>query len=295
MEILLTGGFGIAFSVGLLTGIFGVGGGFLMTPALIILLGLPAPISVGTGLATFLATSSVGIFKRRNSDTMDLKLALTIAAGSTGGVYIGLIILETLKGLPPLLLKGSPIDTVSFILLVSFLPLLVGIASYFFLDYHRHNGLPPDKRVGLFAHVKLPPYGHYSSLEQSELPVIMLILLGVTVGLLTGLMGIGGGVILWPALIYLVGQRAVKASGTSLVLVWVSSLVAVVLNTKQGNIHYPLLAVMLTGGIAGTMVGTQLGLRISGPKLRLSFIYVILAAIVMIGVKVLLMIFGGSV
>ena len=86
----------IALFVGFLTGVFGVGGGFLMSPALM-LLGFPAPIAVGTDVATILFNSAFGIFKRRGSGTVDYKLALTLASGSVIGVILGGLLLEELK------------------------------------------------------------------------------------------------------------------------------------------------------------------------------------------------------
>jgi len=92
----LFGGLSLSFVVGFLTGVFGVGGGFLMTPCLIIFLGIPGPTAVGTDLAIILANSSFGLFKRRKSGTLDLKLALTIASGSLVGMVGGFYALKSL-------------------------------------------------------------------------------------------------------------------------------------------------------------------------------------------------------
>jgi len=105
---------------------------------------------------------------------------------------------------------------------------------------------------------------------------------------------IGGGVLLLPALIYLAGQRAVKAAGTSLLLVWVSALTAVIFHIINGNVDFVLWLAMTSGGVIGAYFGTTIGLRIAGSKLRLYFVFVVAAAIIVIGFNVYAMTFGNS-
>ncbi len=281
----------IGFGMGMLTGIFGVGGGFLMTPALMIILNIHGPTAVGTDLAAIFTTSSLAMFKRRGSGTVDVKLGLTIAVGSILGVLVGSHFLELLKDAPKLLILGREQDTVQYCLLCMFLVLLAWIAGYMTFDYKRNCGKALDQRVGFFARFKIPPYLHFSSLEQPRLSVVALPILGTFVGILTGLMGIGGGVLLFPALVYLVGQRENKAVGTSLLLVWISSLVGVVRKSQAGDVSLLLFIFLLTGGLIGTFLGTRIGLKLAGPKIRLYFIYVVIAGILMVGYKLYVMTF----
>ena len=104
-------------------------------------------------------------------------------------------------------------------------------------------------------------------------------------------MGVGGGIMMLPSLIYLVGQRTGKAAGTSLLLVWVSSLVAVVRKGVAGQLSLYLFLALLAGGIAGTFVGTKIGLKLSGPNIRFYFVYVVIAAIGLIGYKLYMLTF----
>ena len=281
----------IGWVVGMLTGIFGVGGGFLMTPALMIILNIHGPTAVGTDLAAILANSSFSMLKRRGSGTVDVKLGLTIATGSILGVLVGSYFLELLKDAPKLLIFGREQETVQYCLLCMFLVLLAGIAGYMTFDYKRNFGKALDKQVGFFARFKIPPYLHFSSLEQPRLSVVTLPILGFFVGILTGLMGIGGGVLLLPALIYLVGQRANKAVGTSLLLVWISSLVGVIRKSEAGEVSLLLFVFLLVGGLAGILLGTKIGLKLAGHKIRLYFVYVVIAAVLMIGYKLYVMTF----
>ncbi len=289
--MLFAGGFIISLFIGFLTGVFGVGGGFLMTPAMMIVLGLSGPVAVGTGLATILCTSSFGLFKRRGSGTVDAKIVLFMAIGSLNGVWIGGMQLERLKKLPPLHINGHEVATVQYVLLWVFLGILVWTAGFMLFDYRRNTNGVPQKRIGSIAGISLPPYAHFNSLAQPRLPLIPLILLGLIVGIFTGLMGIGGGVILLPALIYLVGQSTVNATGTSLLLVWVSSIAGVYINATHGNINLSLWLAMVAGGLIGTSLGTKIGLKVAGLKLRLYFVYVVLTAVGLIGFKLFQMTF----
>jgi len=286
------GGALIALFVGFLTGIFGVGGGFLMAPALIVLLGVPGHIAVGTDLVTVFVNSSFGMFKRRGNGTVDTKLGFSMAGGSIIGVAIGLAIMKLLKDMPGLVVFGKEQVAVQYILLWLFLLLLVGIAWFVAFDLRRNSGKKIDKRVGVFSKIKLPPYVHFSSLEQPQIPLVPVVALGCGAGILTGLMGVGGGIVMLPALIYLIGQRTAKAVGTSLLVVWVSSMVGGAGHIIQGNINLTLLAGMLAGGIIGTNLGTYVGLKLAGAKIRLYFIYVVILAVIMVAFKLYRLTFG---
>ncbi len=287
----LLGGAFIALIVGLLTGIFGVGGGFLMTPALMIVLHIPGAIAVGTGLGNFLANSSAGLYHRRGTGTIDFHIAAIIGGGSLAGVMLGSRLLEKLGALPDLNIRGRSQDPVQLVLMCAFFLLLSGIAVFMCLDLHRTGGKPPAKRIGSLARVRIPPYGNFRTLEHPHMSMAALASLGVFTGFLTGLLGIGGGVVLLPALIYLVGLRAQKAAGTSLLLVWSASLLAFSTNLLAGNINWPLLSALLAGGMTGTALGTHIGLRLSGPELRIYFVPVLIAAIVLVSYKIFTLVF----
>ena len=291
--LMLIGAALIALFVGFLTGVFGVGGGFLMSPALMIL-GFPAPIAVGTDVATILFNSAFGIFKRRRTGTVDIKLALTLASGSVFGVILGGLLLEALKKLPPLVIMGTEQVAVQYILFVVFLFILVLLVVFLKLDAMTNTQKFEEKHTGLFAGLKLAPKIHFDSLEGTALPLLPLIILGLGIGVLTGLLGIGGGVLLLPALIYLIGQRPSKAVGTSLMLVFFSSLIAVIFHFTHGNISLKLLSIMVAGGLVGTNIGTHIGLKTDEKKLHSYFAYVVMGAAMLVALKVYAMTFGTN-
>ena len=275
----------ISLFVGFLTGIFGVGGGFLLTPALMCMLPMPANVAVGTSLTVIFVNSSFGMFKRRGSNSVDIKLGLTLAAGTVIGVIIGLSIMELLKTAPPLSVFGTEQVAAQYILMCLFLLLLVGLVIFLSFDLYRNGNKNLSKRIGLFARFKVGPFMHFTSLEEPRLSAAAVVALGVAIGILTALLGIGGGVVVLPGLIYLIGQRAVKAAGTSLLVIWIASLVAGTGHLVQGNVELTLIIYMLAGGIIGTGLGTHIGLKLKGPKIRLYFVYVVIAAAVMVAVK----------
>jgi len=289
----IAGGVIIGALIGILTGIFGVGGGFMLTPLLMVCLGVPAKIAVGTGLAAILVNSGYGLYHRKNSGTIDIKLSFVISVGSLVGVVAGSKLLTQLSHAQRIVVFGREQDTIEYVLLAAFLVLLLWIAGYLFYDYTRHNGKAPSLRVGLFSKWHIPPMTDFQSLERSSLSVPVLIVFGVIVGILTGMMGVGGGVVLLPALVYLVGQRTVKAAGTSLLLVFISSLAAVIKKSAAGDISLMLLVMLLAGGLAGTWAGTKIGLKFDGPRIRLYFIYVVILAAVIVGYKMALLTFAA--
>ena len=286
---MLGGALLIAGVVGLLTGIFGIGGGFLLTPALIILLRVPPALAVGTGLTVILLTSSTGLFKRRGTGTVDARLAIVGSIGSLVGVMVGLRLLQYADALPPIQVAGRSQNALEYGLLVCFLVFLGWLAALLLFDYRQSHGSADHEPRGSFTAVNIGPKMTFSSVPAGPVSVPALLLLGLGIGVLTGLMGVGGGVLWLPALFYLVGQRTVAAAGTSLLLVWLSSLLASVLTIVHGNVCWPLCLVMLAGGMAGTWYGTHLGLRIAGARLRFYFIYVVLGAMAMVGYEVAVM------
>ena len=207
------------------------------------------------------------------------------------GGWFGVKIIEILKDAGPLIIAGKEQPAVQYIVLWAFVVLMMGVCAFMLFDYSKHRGRSPEIRVGLLSKIKIPPYMEFPLLEQPRLPLIMLLLLAIVTGVLQGFLGLGGGVLWLPVLVYLVGHRIIRAAGTSLVVVWISALFASSAHITQGNINVPLLAVMVVGGLLGVHYGTKLGLKLAGPKLRLYFIYVLIVAIAIIAYELFTMIF----
>ena len=287
MELTLSiviGGITIGLAAGMLTGIFGLGGGFLMAPALMIILKVPADVAIGTNLAAKFVNSSFGMLKRRGKQTIDVKLGLTIAAGSVVGALFGDHLLQLLKHAPQMMILGKEQDPAEYALLCMYLPLLAYIAAYVLFEYKQTSGKALGRRIGLLSRCNIPPYANYTSLDDPRMSVTMLMIVGFCIGTLTGLMGVSG-VLMLPALIYIIGQHAPKAAGTNLMLVLILSLVAVIPKSISGQVDLMLFIMLIIGGLTGTYFGTKIGLKLTGPKIRLYFVYVVIAGAVIVAYK----------
>ncbi|MEN6479149.1 MAG: sulfite exporter TauE/SafE family protein [Anaerolineales bacterium] len=267
--------------VGALTGMFGVGGGFLATPLLTALLGIPMPYAVGTSLVQMLGTTTSTIYCRRHDGLIDYKLALTLIGGNWAGVSLGTDTLNSLKRMGEVTVQGHAVPAADFYTLLAYVVLLAGIAAWMLYDTSRQApDLPPERC--LFARLKLPPYTTFPSLGGQRYSIPVLAYLGVLLGFLTGLLGVGGGVILVPALVYLVGLSPHKATATSLVMVWCSSAIAIVGHTLAGNTRLDLALPLLLGGSVGAQLGVALANRTGGGKLKRYFAWVAVLAILVV-------------
>ena len=278
---LLLGGF-----VGILTGMFGVGGGFLTTPLLNIILGTPMHVAVGTGALNILGVSTAGLYRRRREGLIDYKMSIVLLGGNLAGVRLGVGTLEWLKGLGELKFNGQTMPAADFYILSAFLVLLGGIAGWMIYDTSR-NTEPPAVRVGLFSRIKLPPYTEFDSLDRPRLSIPVLSYFGLILGFMTGLLGIGGGVIMLPSLVYLVGQRTHRATATSLAMVWLSSLVATIGHSMAGNSDFLLAIPLMVSGAIGLQLGVSLSERVGGPRLRRYFSLVVIAAMALVAAKIM--------
>lgn len=278
------GALALSVGVGVLTGLFGVGGGFLITPLLNVLLGVPMPVAVGTGVLQILGVSTAGIYRRRGERLIDYKLALVLFGGNYVGVQLGADALRGLATMGSVTLWGRSVSSGDLITLSIFFVLLLGIALWLMYDCGRQSATD-GTRPGLFARIRIPPYATFESLNGARLSIPVLAYFGVALGFLTGLLGIGGGVVLLPALVYLVGMRTHAAAATSLVMVWLTSFLAAIAHTQAGNTDIWLALPLLVGGSVGLQVGVSVCNRMQGLRLRRMFSFVVLAAVVLVAIK----------
>ena len=271
--------------IGVLTGLFGVGGGFLITPLLNIALGIPMPIAVGTSAVDILGVSTAGLYRRRREETMDLKMAIMLFGGNYVGVRLGVQALTAMKALGELTIGNTAVPAADFYILCIFLVMLAAIAAWLLYDTSRNQESPAVRR-GLFARIKLPPYTDFGSLDEPRLSIPVMAYFGLLLGFMTGLLGIGGGVILLPALVYLVGMHTHRATATSLVMVWITSFIATIQHALAGNSDLALASSLLVGGTIGIQGGVSIASRLGGARLRRYFSLVVLAAMLLVVIKI---------
>jgi uncharacterized membrane protein YfcA len=294
----LTGGSLIGFIVGILTGLFGAGGGFIITPALNIFLGLPMNLAVGTSACQVLGAAGFTFFHKFDKKMMGGFVALYIGIGVPIGVFLGTAVVDRLKGIPPIELMGREINTVNFVLLSIFAVFLLLISSWMLFDNYwlsRHK-LDEDEahHRSLIGWIKLLPKASFRTIPAGKISIPILASIGLFMGFMSGLLGIGGGVIMMPILYYIVGQQTKYAVKTSVMLILMSGLFATISHAFSHNIDYYMVIFLIAGAFFGTKVGIAIHHKISGKSLRKYFAFVVLAAAVMVIIKVALMVTGKS-
>lgn len=286
------GGGLLGFGVGILTGFFGAGGGFILTPVLNIVLGLPMNMAVGTSACQVLAASSFSLWHHLNNRWLGIRIAAWMGAGVPFGVWLGSRLVQHLKGLGPMMVADRPVPAVDFILLVVFTVFLGLVTVWLLLDnfiLRRGREDESEQPRGILNEVWFPPMVHFRTVPSGPFSGPVLTLLGLATGCLSGLLGIGGGVVIIPILFYLVGQEIKAATLTSTVLVLMTGLFATLVHARAGNIHWPLAACLVTGAFFGTRLGARLQNRATGKQLRQYFAFVVLAATLMVAGKLILL------
>jgi uncharacterized membrane protein YfcA len=249
--------------VGFVSGLVGVGGGFIMTPALIFI-GLPAPVAVATGASQIASTSFSGLLPQARRRNVDWRMGALLSIGGVVGIVFGVSLFHQL-------LQAGQFDVVILILYVVLLAAIGALMLWESLGVmrgrKRAGSSTLSKGVRTIAHVlplrlRFPRSGLYIS-------VIPPLALGAVIGTLASLMGVGGGFILVPAMIYLLRMPTNVVVGTSLFQVMVVSTLIVFL---QANITHTvdivLAAMLMIGGVVGAQFGARLGARMRAEQLR---------------------------
>ncbi len=248
-------------AIGFLSGMFGVGGGFLMTP-LLIFLGVPPTVAVGTGTTLIVASSVSGVMAHWRRGNVDFHMGWLLFGGGIVGSWLGVWLFKSLR-------EAGQIDLVISLFYVVFLAIvgtLMGFESARATlrqnarrrrKAHQHNwfhGLPLKMRF------------RRSKLYVSALPPVFV---GFLMGLLAAFMGVGGGFIMLPVMIYLIGMPTSVVVGTSLFGIVVISTVSSLAHAVQNhNVDIILALLLAVGAVIGAQYGTRVGFRIQGEYLR---------------------------
>ena len=263
--------------VGLLSGLVGVGGGFLITP-LLIFTGVPPLVAVATGSAQIVGTSAAGSYAHWRLGNVDFKMAILLLLGSWTGGGLGVFLARALQK------SGQFGNIVTFLYVV-----LLGIIGVSMLIESinairaRPAGTPgnPDKNKTATSWMHRLPMQMNFPVSGLQLPVLIPVTLGIGVGVLTSLMGVGGGFIMVPIMIYMLKMPTRVVVGTSLFQLLFTT--AVVASMQAGINHAvdPVLALtLILGSVLGTHWGAKVGVRLPAEQLRL------VLALVVVGVAV---------
>ena len=250
-------------AVGFLSGLFGVGGGFLMTP-LLIFIGVPPPVAVGTEANQIVASSVSGVLAHWRRANVDFKMGFVLLLGGFVGSSLGVILFKYLQNLGQLDLVIK-LSYVIFLGIIGFLMLWESSRTIIRSrsaaarrgKLHQHNwfhGLPFKMR---FRKSKL------------YISAILPFLIGAIVGVLSAIMGVGGGFIMVPAMIYLLGMPTSLAIGTSLFqIIFVTANVTFLQALTVQTVDILLAVLLLTGAVIGAQFGSKYSVRMKGEQLR---------------------------
>jgi len=265
----------IGLGIGVLTGFFGVGGGFLVVPILNVLLGINYEIAVGSSLSFIIGTSFAGLVKQQKLGNVHFRVAGYIIIGSLLGAVLG----DALQMFLLYGLAGGNAEVFTVFMHFIFIVVLIGTIFAMRTPVDLDTDRPP-----LLARFGPAPKFYIEEWGSHGFSVPGSFIVGLLIGIFTGLLGIGGGVMLVPVLLGLYGLSHQKAAGTSLAIIFATSVVAVI---KKGfsdvpKISLPLTIILLFASLIGVQVGIFFVRRISGAGFRRYFIYVLFAAIAMI-------------
>ncbi|MDA9931150.1 sulfite exporter TauE/SafE family protein [bacterium] len=258
IEILL-----LSAIVGILSGLFGVGGGFLMTPFLIFL-GVPPAYAVANEANNILATSVSGSTTHYLKNTLDYKMGFMIVIGGTVGTTLGILTFTYFKDLG----KIDTVISLAYMYILAIIGTLMLVESLGEIDRAKRNVVVKKKLHvhywihGLPLRMRFPKSKLYES-------IFTPILIGLLVGFIAAIMGIGGAFILVPAMIYIIKMPTRLVPGTSLfVTIFVSVIVTFLHSFNYGSIDLLLVAMLVVGSIIGVQIGQKLGERIDSSGLR---------------------------
>ena len=241
--------------VGYFAGMFGVGGGFIMTPMLVVLFRVPLPIAVGSGLCQMIGTSLVTYLRHRRLGQGEVRFDLLMLPASVLGVELGARALTRLADAGSLRLGTRSIPWVSLVIEVAFAVLLLWIARSYL--YHRNGG--PDAlqylRPGPLSRIGFGPRMDFPRAGLRGVSGALVAYLGLGLGFLSGLLGIGGGVALNPVLIYGYGFSIRQSFGTGILVLFVTAVVGTLSHALRGHVHLGLAMTLLVGGTIAAQLG----------------------------------------
>lgn len=256
---------GLGTGIGFLSGMFGVGGGFLMTP-LLIFIGIPPAVAVPTVANQVVASSASGAIAHWRRKTIDLKMGWLLLAGGAAGAIAGVQLFGLLRSL-------GQIDLIITLCYVGFLGVIGGlmfVESVAAILRKRRGG--PTSRTSLHRKrnwIDTLPFKTRFPASGLYLSVIPPIVIGFFVGTLSAIMGVGGGFIMVPAMIYLLRMPTNVVIGTSLFqILFVTALTTFLQAAQNQTVDIVLAMSLIVGGVVGAQIGARVGRRVSAENLR---------------------------
>ncbi|MGB1033813.1 MAG: sulfite exporter TauE/SafE family protein [Primorskyibacter sp.] len=261
---------GLGGLVGVLSGMFGVGGGFLMTP-LLFFIGIPPAVAVATEANQIVASSFSGVLAHLRRKTVDLRMGVVLLIGGLMGAALGVVIFNWLKsmGQVDLLVK------LCYVVFLGIIGTLMFVESLNAIRKTKSGAAPKRKKHNWIHGLPFKMRFRVSGLYISVIPPV---LVGVAVGILAAIMGVGGGFIMVPAMIYLLGMSTKVVVGTSLFqIIFVTAFTTLLHATTNFTVDIVLAVLLLIGGVIGAQIGAVIGLRLKAEQLRILLALMVMA------------------
>jgi uncharacterized membrane protein YfcA len=263
---------GLGALVGFLGGMFGVGGGFLMTPTLI-LIGIPPPVAVASGANQIVASSISGALSQWRKGNVDVRMGLVMLVSGMAGTGGGVTLFRLLQ-------QVGQIDLVvqlSYVILLAVVGAMMAVESARAL-LRRRGGA--RKRGRLHQHFWVHRWPLRMRFRRSKLYISAIPPAGIgfAIGVLTGMMGIGGGFIMVPTMIYLFGMPTLTVVGTSqFQIVFITGMSTLLLAATTHTVDVVLAMLLIVGGVLGAQIGTRMSQVLRGEYLRGLLALIVLA------------------
>ncbi len=255
---------GMGGAVGFLSGMFGVGGGFLMTP-LLIFSGIPPAVAVATEANQIVASSVSGALAQWRRGNVDVKMGTVLLVGGIAGAVIGVQFVKLLR-------QTGQIDLIISLSYVTFLGIigsLMMVESLRAIRRAKAGNPVPMRRPGQHNWIHGMPFKMRFKRSKLYISTIPPLLLGAFVGLLAAIMGVGGGFIMVPAMIYLLRVPTNVVIGTSLFqIIFVTAMVTILHSATNQTVDVLLAVVLMIGGVIGAQFGARAGQHLKGEQLR---------------------------
>jgi uncharacterized membrane protein YfcA len=269
---------GLGGGVGFLSGLFGVGGGFLMTP-LLIFFGVPPVVAVATEANQIVASSVSGVLAHMRRSNVDFKMGSILLVGGVIGSTLGVFLFAFLREL----------GQIDLVIKLSYVVLLGIVGSLMLAESIRailRTRQPGAKRGKLHQHNWLHGLPFKMRFRRSKLYISALLPLGIGafVGVLAAIMGVGGGFIMVPAMIYILGMPTAVVVGTSLFqIIFVTANVTILQSVQTQTVDFVLAGLLLFGAVIGAQFGTRAGAKLRGEQLRGLLALMVIAVCVKLG------------
>jgi uncharacterized membrane protein YfcA len=264
---------GLGGLVGVLSGMFGVGGGFLMTP-LLFFIGIPPAVAVATEANQIVASSFSGVLAHLKRKTVDLKMGTVLLIGGLVGAAAGVQVFALLTAM-------GQVDLLVRLCYVIFLGIIGSLMFVESLRAIRRTRAAPGAATVTRRHrswIHALPFKMRFRTSGLYISAIPPLLVGLFVGVLAAIMGVGGGFIMVPAMIYLLGMPTKVVVGTSLFqIIFVTGFATLMHATTNFTVDMILAVLLLVGGVVGAQIGTRIGVKMKAEQLRILLAIMVLA------------------